>query len=120
MHSHSNLTPFYSPPCCSFYTALPFPSLIDWQNITLRLVPSYTSSQCIDADVRWLTAQHARSLDSARRRGHRAYTKHLDYTNPAGVASALLAEIAFSRGIGKPKQAALPSTRSSRSAISWL
>lgn len=82
----------------TFYTALPFPSLIDWQNITLRLVPAYSSSACIDADVRWLAAWHARPLDAMRRRGHRVFRRHMDYrANPAGVASALLLELAHSR-----------------------
>jgi hypothetical protein len=41
-------------------------------------------------------------LDMIRRRGHLAFRRHLDYAaNPAGIASALLAEIAAQRGLGK-------------------
>ena len=36
----------------TFYTALPFPSLVNWEEITLRLVPAYSSAGCIDGDAR--------------------------------------------------------------------
>lgn len=80
----------------TFYTALPFPSSVDWANISLRLVPG-ASSSCVAADATWLLAWHARSLGAMRRRGHSAFRRHMDYaSNPSGVASALLAELAAS------------------------
>jgi len=80
----------------TFYTALALPQQRDWANISLRLVPG-ASSSCVAADATWLLAWHARSLGAMRRRGHSAFRRHMDYaSNPSGVASALLAELAAS------------------------
>ena len=44
---------------------------------------------------RWLAGWHGRSLETIWRKGHAAYRRFMDYaSNPAGVASALLAEVA--------------------------
>ena len=82
-------------------TALPFPSLVSWEDLTLRLVPAYSSAACIDGDARWLSAWHSRSLEAMRRKGLAAFHRHMDYRlNPTGVASALLVEVAARRRLG--------------------
>ena len=66
-------------------------------------MPAYSSSACVDGDARWLAHWHERPLESMRRRGHAAFRRHLDYaSNPAGVASALLAEVAVRKRLAPP------------------
>ncbi|KAL1519698.1 hypothetical protein AB1Y20_023208 [Prymnesium parvum] len=79
----------------TFYSALPFPNSVKWEDITLRLVPSYSSLACIDGDARWLVGWHNSSLERMRRKGHSAFLRYMDYSNPEGVASALLDEAAI-------------------------
>ena len=84
----------------TFYASLPFPRSIDWQNATLRLVPS-PNRNCVGPDADWIGAWHesAAPLEALRRRGAAAFRRHLDYErNPAGVVSALLAEVAARLG----------------------
>jgi hypothetical protein len=118
----------------TFYTALPFASFVPWDELTLRLVPAYSSAACIDGDARcppkappnvhraaaapatntltnwralgrrrarWISAWHNRSLEAVRRKGHAAFRRYMDYgSNPTGVASAMLAEVAARKRLG--------------------
>ena len=94
----------------TFETGLPFPHAIAWGDIALRLAPAPPSkAACLAGDVEWLTwwlggagAGAALSWDPRggrlammRQRGAEVFRAHLDYErNSAGVATALLAELA--------------------------
>ena len=94
----------------TFETGLPFPHAIAWGDIALRLAPAPPSkAACLAGDVEWLTwwlggagAGAALSWDPRggrlammRQRGAEVFRAHLDYErNSAGVATAMLAELA--------------------------
>jgi len=87
----------------SFATSLPFPSLIDWQAVSLWLAPVVRtatksgSERCALDAVSWLEAWlllEPRRLAERRRLARAVFREHLDYgRNPVGVASALLHEV---------------------------
>ena len=85
-----------------FGTALPFPSSIDWQRLTLRLIAS-TPAECAVHGADWLAAWHDQraALTEMRRAGVAAFRAHLDLShNPHGVAVALLREAAVRKAMG--------------------